>query len=289
MESYRILLQVLETGSLSGAAEVMGYTPSAVSRIVAGLEKSLGLTLFYRGKGGMEPTRECRELLPMVRELLYAEDKLQQRAAQLRGAECGRIVMGTAYSHYYRWMTEVCGAFRALHPGIQFEIVNGRSTELAERLEKHEADICLISKREQDMGWILLLEDPLMAMIPADHRLAGAKTFPIEAFDEEPYVETYPGLDVDNSRAFERCGIIPNTQFTTMDIYATYAMVEAGFGIGMNNRINSKLWNGSVKHLPLAPLQSVEIGIAYSREPSPAAAAFLDFIRERLPDYPKQK
>lgn len=58
-------------------------------------------------------------------------------------------------------------------------------------------------------------------MLPNNHELAGAKAFPMERFQQEPYIETYPKQDIDNARVFERCGIRPNTQFSTMDIYAT--------------------------------------------------------------------
>lgn len=49
----------------------------------------------------------------------------------------------------------------------------------------------------------------------------------MEAFAVESYIQTYPGQDVDNARIFSRCHITPNTQFSTMDINATYSMVEA--------------------------------------------------------------
>ena len=73
----------------------------------------------------------------------------------------------------------------------------------------------------------------------------------MEAFAVESYIQTYPGQDVDNARIFSRCHITPNTQFSTMDINATYSMVEAGLGIGINNQVNSSLWQDRVVHLPL--------------------------------------
>ena len=284
MEPYQILIEIIEAGSLSAAAEKLGYTPSGISRILAGLEKKLGFSLFYRGKNGITPTKDCEQILPVVRDLLFTENKLEQLAARIRGAECGQIVIGTAYSHYYRWITEVTSAFHELHPGIQFQIVNGTSTELADRIAQHQADFCLISKREEVSGWIPLCEDQMVAMIPQNHRFVEAEAFPVERFGEEPYIETYPEQDIDNARVFLRCKVTPNTQFSTMDIYATYAMVEAGLGVSMNNEINSHLWNGTVKHLPLSPRQIVEIGMAYDVELTPAAECFLEYIREYLPD-----
>lgn len=284
MEEYRILMEVIAAGSFSSAATKLGYTPSGISRIIAGLEKKLGFPLLYRGKNGIRPTGDCERILPAIRELLFAEEKLDQLAAQVKGAECGRIVIGTAYSHYYQWITEVTSAFHNLHPGVQFQIVNGTSTELAEQLLQYQLDFCMISKREGISGWIPLLKDQMVVMLPKHHELAEAKVFPVERFREEPYIETYPKQDIDNARVFERCKVRPNTQFSTMDIYATYAMVEAGLGISMNNQVNSYLWNGTVKHLPLKPEQTVEIGLAYGGQLTPAAEAFLEYIRERLPE-----
>lgn len=283
MEEYRILLEVITEGSFSGAAQKLGYTPSGISRMIMGLEKKLGFLLLYRGKSGVRPTGDCEQILPSIRQLLFAKDSVNQLAAQIRGAEIGNIVIGTAYSCYYRWITEVTSAFHALHPGVLFRIVNGTSTELAEQMCQYRMDFCLISKRDRLAGWIPLLQDQMVAMLPQDHELAQNKTFPIERFRQDPYIETYPAQDIDNARVFEHCGIDPNIQFSTMDIYATYSMVEAGLGISMNNQINSHLWNGTVKHLPLEPKQMVEIGLAYGSQLTPAAQLFLEYIRTNLP------
>lgn len=88
---------------------------------------------------------------------------------------------------------------------------------------------------------------------------------------------------MDNSRVFRKCHIAPNTVFSTLDIYATYSMVEAGLGTSMNNQINSHLWNESVKYLPLQPNQPVEIGLAYQKKITPAAELFLNEIKGSLP------
>ena len=125
-------------------------------------------------------------------------------------------------------------------------------------LSFHQADFCLISEREGDHNWILLRNDPMVALIPPGHPLAKETSVPMEAFAVESYIQTYPGQDVDNARIFSRCHITPNPQFSTMDINATYSMVEAGLGIGINNQVNSYLWAAFFCKLTTAqnPLQS---------------------------------
>ena len=284
LERFEALLTVIDSGSLSTAAKRLGYTPSAISRMMASLENELGFSLLYRGKNGVTPTRECKMFLPSVRGFVYSGHCLSQTAARIHGAECGTIIIGTAYSYYYRWITKMSSAFHDLHPGVQFRIVNGTSSELQQMLSLHQADFCLISEREGEHNWILLRNDPMVALIPPGHPLAKERSVPMEAFAVESYIQTYPGQDVDNARIFSRCRITPNTQFSTMDINATYSMVEAGLGIGINNLVNSSLWQDRVVHLPLEPSQTMNIGLAYGKNISPASEAFLHFIEGKLPE-----
>lgn len=131
--------------------------------------------------------------------------------------------------------------------------------------------------------WLPLCQDPLLAVVPEKHPLANRKSVPLETLLPEPYIRTCPGMDIDGIRFFEHRGVKPNMQFSTMDIQATYAMVGAGLGYAVSNRINSNFSDPAVRHLPIAPPEIIEIGLAYRKEPAPAAEAFLKFIKVQLP------
>lgn len=282
-EHWRVLLAALDTGSLSAAGEKLGYTVSGVSRSVAALEKEIGFPLLYRSKQGVTPTPPCERLLPSVRELLYVQSKIDQTAANVLGYEQGTIGIATAYRHYYPWITTVTSQFRALHPKIRFHIVNGTSTDLVQQLEHHALDFCIVSAREGTHGWLPLCQDPLLAVVPANHPLAGREHVPLAALLPEPYIQTCPGLDIDSTRFFAHRGVKPNMQFSTVDIQATYAMVGAGLGYTVSNRINSNFGDPAVRHLSIDPPEIIEIGLAYQETMTPAAKAFLKFIQKQLP------
>lgn len=169
-ERWQILLKAIDRGSLRAAADEMGFTVSGISRSVATLEKELGFALLYRAKSGVQPTAECRQLLPSVRELLFAQERLEQTAAKVRGADCGTIVIGTAYNCYYEWVTRMMAAFRTRHPGVVIKIVNGTSSELAEMLLDHRTDFCLISHRDSLPVWLPIRQDELMVLLPKTTR-----------------------------------------------------------------------------------------------------------------------
>lgn len=282
-EHWKVLRTALEKGSLSGAAEALDYTVSGVSRSVAALERELGFPLLYRSKQGVAPTPACEQLLPGVRELLLAQEKIEQTSARILGYEQGTIGIGTAYRHYYPWITEVTSHFHGIHPGVQFHIVNGTSTELVQQLEHHQLDFCIISAREGHYSWLPLCQDPLLAVVPVSHPLAQQQAVTLSELLPEPYIQTCPGLDIDSTRFFAHRGVRPNVQFSTMDIQATYAMVGAGLGYTVSNRINSNFSDPAVQHLPIDPPELVEIGLACWDVPAPAAEAFLRFIKPQLP------
>lgn len=273
------LVCAIETGSLSAAAEKLQYTPSGISRMIAALEEENGFPLLLRDRNGVRPTDACEKLIPAIRELLHAGESCAQLSAQLRGLDIGTVTVGTAYSAFYAPLSRILSDFHAQYPGIQVQLRGGYSTELLGQLNAHQLDLCIISEREGAHDWLPILQDEMTAWLPAAHPLSACSALPVTAFAEEPYIETYPDKDIDNARVFARCGVTPNLKFSTMDSLATYSMVEAGLGLSMNNAINGRAWSGSVRILPLDPPQSVEIGIASLPDLSPAARAFLSFLK----------
>lgn len=283
LDRYRALICAIDSGSLTAAAERLQYSPSGISRIIAALEEETGFPLLLRERSGVRPTPDCQRMLPEIRDLLFREESCTQLAARIRGCDIGSVTIGTAYSAYYTWLAQVTSAFHKHYPGIQVQLCGGYSTQLTEKLAKRQADLCIISRREGIPHWIPVREDQLMAWVPASHPLALKEVLPIHMFAREPYIETFPGTDIDNARVFARYGIQPNLKFSTMDSYATYSMVEAGLGLSMNNALNGLSWSGSVRILPLDPPQPVQIGIAAAECLSPAARTFLTFLHPHLP------
>ena len=66
---YEVLLNALEYGSITAAAEKMGYTQSGVSHLINSLEKELGVKLIIRGRNGVRPTPVGESLMPYIRRI----------------------------------------------------------------------------------------------------------------------------------------------------------------------------------------------------------------------------
>lgn len=282
LEKYHALMLVLHTGSLSTAALQLGYTPSGISRMIASLEEECHFPLLYRKRDGVEATPALKELLPEIEEILFQEERFKQHAAKISGLDIGHVVVGTAYNSFYKDIAESIAAFHKLYPHIQIEMRPGYSTALLHKMEHHELDFCFISKREGKHQWQPLFKDPIMVWVPSQSQYAKKKSFSLSLLKEAPYINMYPGQDVDHIRLLKHYHINPRTQFSTMDSSAAEAMVGAGLGICINNFINSQNISSKIKLLPLDPPQSVELGIAFLPDLSPAAKTFIQFIKERI-------
>mgnify|MGYP002583331475 CR=1 FL=1 len=84
-EKCRVLLCAIDKGSITAAAEAMGYTISGVSRMMAALEAEVGFPLLRRSREGVTPTNECCRLLPSFREMVAQAEQCRQIAGEVRG------------------------------------------------------------------------------------------------------------------------------------------------------------------------------------------------------------
>lgn len=284
IEKYNILLKTIYSGSLSAAANDLGYTPSGISRIVNSLEKEIGFPLLHRSKHGVSPTKECELLIPQITSLIKSSENLTQIINQISNIEVGTITIGTAYNSLFPWISKLIYEYGKLHPGITFNLVEDTSSNLAHMVENGQADFCIISERLGDFKWIDLCEDELVVCVPNNHPSKSKGYFDIHDFLNETYIELYPGKETDNSRYLAYSHLIPNKKYSTSDPYAAFAMVEAELGISLSNRMFAETIQSNTSLLPLKPARTLKVGIitASKGAVSPITKSFVKFAEKYI-------
>ena len=285
-EKCYALLRSIELGSLSAAAQELGYTVSGMSRLVLSLEDELGFRLLNRSRSGVVPTRECELLLPAMRELARWAESCRQLAGEVRGLETGRIRVGMSYPAYYPALGEAVSGFSREHPGVEIALFEGTSSVLAGALERREADFCVMSRRETGCAWTPLTTDSLAVWLPANLPLAHLAAYPAAELVRETYIDISPGEETDNSRFLAERGINVRRRASTSDVYGALSLVGAGLGVALVNTLLARGIDAGHRAvlLPLDPPYLVEIGAAYHppEEQSPAARRFTDYALARL-------
>ena len=282
MENSRCkaFIECVNCGSIKAAADLMGYTPSAVSQLITAFEKELGLKLFVRTQKGVELTNEGRDMVPLVRAFLACEQEIYQYAAELRGVTTGKINIATYPSVATTWLPEIVRRFKNDYPGIQFSIKECIREPMYEYLEQNEADLGFVAWADpMPFDWIPLREEEIVAAIPEDHPLASASAFPIKACEKDDFILGSWGDEKEILEIFRKYKIHPDIKYTTYDTPATLAMVRMGLGISLVNELSARFWNEHLVNLPLDPPVSVTFGIIVnSREHmTNAAKKFMEY------------
>lgn len=282
MDSARCkaFIESVDKGSFRAAADALGYTPSAVSQLVAALEKDLGLSLLVRSKKGVTVTPEGRKLMPIARSYLARELEMYQLASELRGINVGELTIAAYPSVAITWLPEIVRRFQQDYPGIQMTIMEGVRSEVFGHLDQHVADMGFLAYADpMEYEWIPLAEEHMIAVIPENHPLAGADCFPISECEKYPFIMTSWGKDIEILNIFNKYNVHPNIKYTTYDTPATLAMVRMGLGISFVNELSAQYWNEHLVKIPLEPDEKLTFGVAFTSQEhmTRAAKKFLDY------------
>ena len=94
IRKYIAYLKTIETGSITHAAAQLGYTQSAISRMIADLEDSWGVKLLTRNRSGIEISSEGLTLLPKLQAICKDYEDLNYAISELHGLSSGSIGWG---------------------------------------------------------------------------------------------------------------------------------------------------------------------------------------------------
>jgi DNA-binding transcriptional LysR family regulator len=191
----RTFVSVVRHGSISAAADALGFTQSAVSQQLSTLERDVGLSLVDRARRPLRPTPAGADLLPAVEALLGQSATLDSAVADLRGLRRGRVDLVAFASALASLLPPVVGAFRAAHPGVEVGVAEAETDAALAALRAGAADVALVhlmpGQNIDDAGGlvrVVLGDDPLHAVLPAAHPLAARSAVPLEELAAEPLV-----------------------------------------------------------------------------------------------------
>ena len=281
----RAFLAAAETGSFSRAAEMLRYTPSGVNQLVTALEKEIGFSLFSRSTKGVALTANGQLLLPVIREILHQEDKLFELSAQMNGLLIGTVTIAAYSSIATHWLPAVIRDFQENYPHVEIKLMEGIWQEVSQWLEERTADIGFLSYQENmPFEWIPLAEDPMLALLPRDHPLAGADCYPLKRCEQDSFIMPALGCDDDIEALFTQNGIEPNVQFTTLESFSVMSMVEQGLGMSIMNQLITEKRICDIAMLPLDPPSYCTLGVAMNSKAdvSPAVKMFLKYAVRML-------
>lgn len=284
MQKYFAYVKTVEYGSFTKAAELLNYSQSGISRMIADLEREWGISLLERGKNGVKPTSDGLTLLPYVQNLCADFERLRIQADELNGLQSGLIRIGTFSSVATHWLPNIIKEFQKDYPNIDYELLLGDYTEIEQWIHTGRVDCGFLRlPTHPDFETVFLAQDKLLAVIPENHRLSGCDKFPVAALCEEPFLLLEKGAKAEISEIFERNGLTPDIKFTTWDDYAVMSMVESGLGISILPQLILKRvpYKIVAKELDVPAHRDIGLALRSKKTASTAVKRFLEYLQYR--------
>ncbi|MEG0260723.1 MAG: LysR family transcriptional regulator [Lysinibacillus sp.] len=280
---YEILSKVVELTSFTKAADALGLTQSAVSHAVSSLEKEFGFALIHRSRTGVTVTSEGQSMLRSIRNVLDAEELLQQEAAHMLGVMRGKVRIGVISSISSNWMPEIIQLMDIHYPGIQVELREGDYYEIEQWLMSGEIDAGFLNTKKSDQFlYTALQQDPLLCIVSEKSPFYKRKEIDITELEDMPFIMTsYKGTN-DVKLLLEQYEVKPNIRFALSEEVGIISMIVHHLGMSILPQVFLSHLPKSLRAIPLKQGGYRTIGLAMKNHASPATKKFAEILEEWL-------
>ena len=140
IQKYMAFIKTIEYGSFTKAAEMLNYSQSGISRMIATLEKEWNVSLLDRSHSGVRLTSDGMMLYQTVQRICSDYENLQMQIDDLNGLHSGLIRIGTFSSVATFWLPNIIDEFQKDYPNIDYEVSLGSYVEIQEWIFEGKID-----------------------------------------------------------------------------------------------------------------------------------------------------
>lgn len=283
------LVAIAEAGTISRAAETLGYTQSAVSQQLAALERSVGAAVFER-PGGPRPLRLTDAGEAMLAHARTVLTQLRAAEADVRAVvsgEHGRLRVGTVQSAGTRILPDVLRRYHVERAGIDVQLRESSDpADLLLLLDDGELDVtfCELPVGPGPFETRHVLDDPIVLLAPAESPEATMASVPIEHAVTLPLIghrgAQCLGLTL---RCFSELDAAPRFVFHSDDNTTLQGCVGAGLGYAVVPMLTVELLDPATAVIALTPTPAPrQLGLAWhaDRRRPTSLDAFIDVVGE---------
>ena len=275
--------------NITRAAEKLNMSQPPLSNQIKALEEELGVQLFIRGKRHLELTEEGGLLLRRAVQIQELADKTRQEIASLREGMTGVIylsmVEGRAPFLAARWIA----GFREEFPLVRYNLWNGSSDDVLDRLRKGLADLAVIAAPydTEHLEGFPVGREPWIAMLHPGHPLAQTvgDTIPLSSLAGEPLIVPSRKSRMDAIRRwFGEVGVEPHILCEMSNYMDAAALTSQGVGISIFPQTVDVSNGLVVSKVVVQPSRQVEYILVWNRgqPPSGLTREFIHFVQENL-------
>lgn len=287
LRQLRVFLTVASELHFSRAARRLHVSQPALSQQVRALERTLGAALFDRSSRATELTAAGRALLEAAPRVLFEAERAQARVRQAANGAVGLLVVGSVGTALASIAPRILRSVRARFPELQLEVSQQDTAAQIVAIADGRLDVGLVraATPTDDVVVEHLVAEPLIVVVPSDHRLAGQEEIdPADLADESfvlwPRALGADFFDIITSYCREH-GFSPRIVAEGADIETQLGLVAAGLGVSLQPAYYASLRPQGVAFRPLrGTVPVVALQLAWRRhDHSPSVAHFVAAAR----------
>lgn len=289
LRQLRYFVAVARELSFSRAARTLNISQPPLSYQIKQLEEELGVRLFDRTKRAIRLTPTGTLFLPEVEQILAAARKATDAARRARTGEVGSLTISCMSSADVLVVPRVVAEFQRHYPDVHLTLMNLNEIEQVEAIEEGRVQVAFatlpISMRGDGVTEHLYSE-PLVAALPAGHRLARSKEISLASLADEAWIvpdrRATPSAHFTVSSICAGAGFSPRVVHYCDHVQFMLSLIAAGLGVTVLPKRVELLPRLGVVFVPLdAPFVKMDLGVCYrSSQVSGVLATFLNVARK---------
>ena len=248
LRQLRYFVAAAEAGSVSGAAQALSISQSAMTEAVQALEADLGVALFARHPRGIAITRQGRSFLRHATDILSSVSTARRAMAGGREEISGRLSLGVTSLVAGYILSDVLARFRRANPAVDVSAVEDAGDYLEHLLIGGELDVAvmvLAEGRSHDALQAEIVEiSPYRLWLPLGHPLETKEIVELRDVAEEPLIMlTVDEIEGATVRLLSALGARPRVAFRTRSVEAVRSLVATGAGVALLPDLVYRPWS----------------------------------------------
>ena len=236
IRQLRMLVEVVRHDGFSAAAEAVFATQPTISKAIRQLEDELGEVLLQRSRNGVRLTQAGQIVYRRALALLGEREDMLRELEELRDLQRGELHLGLASLGSDILFAPVFARFRQLYPQIELRVLERGSEALEESLRAGEIELAAsLLPVADDLQWQAVRTEPLVALLPRQHPLAGSASLQLQDLADVPFVLFEKGFLL-NRHIIQACqarGFSPREVTRSGQPDFIVALVAAGLGVAL--------------------------------------------------------
>jgi DNA-binding transcriptional LysR family regulator len=237
-----VLVAVVDAGSITAAANLLGFTPSAVSQNIAALERATGTVLLEKAGRGVRPTQAGLLLAAHAEAVIARLREAEAALAALRAGQAGRLRLATFATAGATLVPRALARFRAVHGAVELDLTVADTEEAVTGLRAGRLDLAVIAldaapaEVDEDLVWTHVLGDPFRAVLPRTHPLASRRTIALADLADDSWIVTASEHCYSREVVTSACGgagFAPRFAIETDEFTTAVGFVNAGLGVAL--------------------------------------------------------